>query len=328
MRNRRKTWWILGGIGFLVLLIGVGLAYGYSNIQPDQHFKEVETLAKPQPPIQTNSKPAERPVENKNSEPTSDKEAQPFNVLLLGLDGDHSENTRTDVIMVAHINPVNKTVNLLSIPRDTQVQLQGIGLTKINHAHFMAEVSSENGDGTKASIQAVADFLGIPIHYYLKTDFQGFVNFIDDIGGVEIDLPYSVPLDDVLLTKGHQKLNGEVALEFARERYNLPNGDFGRQESQMLILTSIVQKLLQPEYIPRLPSLYSKIKRDIVDTNFTQNDLLSLALLFKGIRGEQMDYFQLPGRSGMARDPLLNMELYYWIPIKGEVKKLIQEKFQ
>ncbi|MFD2442761.1 LCP family protein [Bacillus sp. CGMCC 1.16607] len=323
-KSRKTTRWLFWGFGILFVLLVLGATYGYKKIQPSQHFKKVETLAEPARTIQEKDIPPNPSKPSENRKPTSEKAIEPFNVLLLGLDGEHSKATRTDVIMVANINPEKKTVNLLSIPRDTQVHLQGIGLTKINHAHFMAELSGESRDGTEASIQAVADLLGIPIHYYVKTDFNGFVKFIDDIGGLEIDLPYSVQInDDVVLKKGHQEFNGEVALAFARERYHLQNGDFGRQESQMLILQSMAQKLLQPSNISRLPSLYSRIKRDIVDTNFTQMDILSLAFIYKGMSGEQLHYFQVPGHSDIAQDPILRRKLYYWIPNMEEVKEII-----
>lgn len=321
-RSRVLKWFGLGLILFLSAIL-----YMYFQLQPEEHFKEVAPLAVPKHSLVEKQPPVKGQLSKEKKEPSGNQQTEPFNVLLLGLDGDRTENTRTDVIMVANVHPEKKEINLLSIPRDTRVELDGIGLTKINHAHILAQTGKKS-NGTKASIQAVSNFLGIPIHYYVKTDFQGFVSFIDDIGGIEITLPQPVQLDEALLKEGHQTLGGELALDFVRERYNLPNGDFGRQESQMMVLASAAQKLLRPENIPRLPSLYTKLKQDIADTNFAESDIVSLGLLFKGMSSDQVHYFQLPGHSATGYDPLVKRQLYYWIPDEEEVNKLLAENFK
>ncbi|GAX89393.1 hypothetical protein EFBL_1011 [Effusibacillus lacus] len=217
--------------------------------------------------------------------------------------------------MVARVNPRDKTVNLLSIPRDLRVHIPDIGYTKINHAHILGEMRGGNREGTKAALQAVSDFLGISVNYYVKTDFQGFKNFIDTIGGVDVELPESVELPDLNTTvpAGRQHLNGEMALEVVRERYSRPNGEFGRQADQAQVLKAVAQKLLQPESLPKLPGLLEQVRQDIVDTNFSDSDLLSLAWLFKGMTGKQVNYMQIPGRGETLFDPLAGDRLYYWI---------------
>lgn len=258
-----------------------------------------------------------------------------FNVLILGVDAREGENSRSDVILLAHVDPKEKEVHMLSIPRDTRVYLDGIGYTKINHAHFIGSVRKGNSGGTEAAIQAVSNLLKVPVNYYVKIDFAGFESFIDSIGGVELDLPQEVwltqpliPREPLLLPAGPQTLNGELALDYVRERYSREDGEFGRQAAQMEVIRSVAAKLTQLDYLPKLPGLIQKVKEEVLDTNFTDSDLLSLAWLFKNLRQDQLMYRQISGRSGRALDPLVRQELYYWLPDKNELEELAETYLQ
>ncbi|TCS70810.1 LCP family protein [Effusibacillus lacus] len=300
-RNSLRRWLLLSALFFVLLALGAG-GWMFWKLEPSHHFEQAKHPVLVQP--------SEPPDESKHQE---NKAA--FNVLILGTDSRNEEFSRTDVIMVARVNPRDKTVNLLSIPRDLRVHIPDIGYTKINHAHILGEMRGGNREGTKAALQAVSDFLGISVNYYVKTDFQGFKNFIDTIGGVDVELPESVELPDLNTTvpAGRQHLNGEMALEVVRERYSRPNGEFGRQADQAQVLKAVAQKLLQPESLPKLPGLLEQVRQDIVDTNFSDSDLLSLAWLFKGMTGKQVNYMQIPGRGETLFDPLAGDRLYYWI---------------
>jgi LCP family protein required for cell wall assembly len=318
-----KTWVkIVIGVGSIAIITSV---WGYWRLNPGNHFKQMDHPVLAQPMSRSTAEvPGTIPEEIPNqtpSAPANQMDPSTFNVLILGIDARAKESSRTDVIMVAHVNPMAKTINMVSIPRDTRVNLPGIGNTKINHAHFVGNEKGGNNAGTEASIQAVSDLLDVPINYYFKTNFEGFVHFVDSIGGVGVDLPKEVKLDQPLkerglltLPAGKQTLNGDLTLDFVRERYSLHNGDFGRQSDQLMILKLIAEKLTQISYLPKLPGLLKQVKRDVIDTNFNDSDLISLAWLFKDLKGDQVQYFQLPGKSDYAFDPLVKLRLYYWVP--------------
>lgn len=237
--------------------------------------------------------------------------------------------------MVAHIVPDRRKVSVISIPRDTRVELEGIGSTKVNHAHFIGNENDGSEGGIKAAIQAVSNLLDVPIHYHVKLDFFGFEKIVDEIGGVELELSEEVRLTQSLkgrspltLEKGKHTLSGELALDFVRERFSRSNGEFGRQEAQMEVIRSITEKVTRPDYLPKLPGLITQIKDDLLETNFENADLVSLAWMFKNMEGSQLEYTQLPGESLRAVDPLIGTELYYWQPDYEIINAIIQEKFQ
>jgi polyisoprenyl-teichoic acid--peptidoglycan teichoic acid transferase len=322
---------IVMGVSLAVIITGV---WGYWRINPGNHFKQMDHPVLAQPMSSTNAEVPRTISELPNRSPSPSPLAvqldpSTFNVLILGIDARAEESSRTDFIMVAHVDPMAKTVNVVSIPRDTRVNLPGIGNTKINHAHFIGNEKGGNNAGTEASIQAVSDLLDIPINYYFKTNFEGFVHFVDSIDGIGVDLPQEVKLDQrlkgkgiTILPAGKQKLDGALTLDFVRERFSLPNGDFDRQSDQLMVLKLIAEKMTRISFLPKLPSLLIQVKRDVIDTNFKESDLISLAWLFKDLKGDQVQYFQLPGHSDYAFDPLVKMKLYYWVPNAKDVQDI------
>lgn len=326
---------------FLLLLAACGLLAAYLKYEPLRHFRgtDIPVLATPEQISGVGGADTEEAV---NGDTTSsgqtgvkDNEtagkasaAHPssaeirgargsFNLLLLATDARAEEASRTDVLMLAHVNPEDNTVNLVSIPRDTRVHLPGIGLTKINHAHAMAEANGKGSHaGTLAAIQAVSNLCRCTINYYVKTNFSGFEHFIDTIGGIDVKLeaPVKLTYNDRTLPAGEQHWDGETALNFVRERKSLEDGDNARQRNQALVLQAIARKLLVPDNLTRLPELIRQVKEDILDTNLTDTDMLSLAWMVRSIDPEEMYFVQFPGNSGKAKDPLVGAELYYWIP--------------
>ncbi|MGZ4113365.1 MAG: LCP family protein [Tumebacillaceae bacterium] len=322
----RNTLWSALGV---VVLAGAGTAWGMWYFNPQHHFAQAKhpVLIEPTPqaavPSTTPSTSAQTtlaPTQPQASQQSAKQEenSNSFNVLILGIDSPQDTDSRTDVIMVAHVNPQAKTINLVSVPRDTRVNLPGVGYTKINHAHFVGNLQNGNQAGTQASLHAVSDLLNVPINYYVKTNFQGFKHFIDTIGGVDVAFPYPVGT----LSAGPHHLDGATALEAVRERYTLPAGDFDRENDQAIMLKAIMQQVLAPANLSKVPDLYKQVKRDLVDTNFSDSDLLSMALLFKGFTSQQMHYAQVPGHGGEDFDPLVKMQLYYWYPDLQGTRKL------
>ncbi|MGP0586286.1 LCP family protein [Paenibacillus timonensis] len=326
----------------LLLLVAGGLLTAYLKYEPSRHFRDTDipVLATPEPvggkgqedPSDGSVEKSERSgvAGGKNTGTTGEAAAAnpaqteeirgdrgSFNLLLLATDARAKEASRTDVLMLAHVNPGQNKVSLVSIPRDTRVHLPGIGLTKINHAHAMAEAGGKGGHaGTLAAIQAVSNLCRCSLNYYVKTDFDGFEHFIDTIGGVDVklDAPVKLTYNYRTLPAGEQHWNGETTLDFVRERKSLDDGDNARQRNQALVVQAIARRLLVPDNLAQLPELIRQVKEDILDTNLSNADMLSLAWMVRGIDPEEMYFVQFPGNSGKAHDPLVNAELYYWIP--------------
>lgn len=313
----------------LVGLISIG-GYLYWKYEPNHHFKQLEVPVLSEPILtmeqtsQSSGQSTDKDQPQTHSLPAKAKIIKAFNVLILGIDARGEENSRSDVMMVMHIVPSERKVNIISIPRDTRVNIEGVGFTKINHAHILGESKGGNEAGTRAALQAASNFLQVPINYYMKTDFKGFEDFIDTVGGVDVEVQNDITLsyDNGKLAKGTQHIDGKLALSLARERYSFPDGDFGRQTEQSQILKSVAQKLLKPEHVGEIANLLTKVKKDVLDTNFKDDDLISLAWLFKGMTTEDFTYRQIPGQNGNEMDPLVGMRLYYWIPDMDEVKIL------
>ncbi|WP_167348485.1 LCP family protein [Paenibacillus etheri] len=267
-------------------------------------------------------------TESTASPSASDKKTSSFNVVLIGTDTWGGEISRADTIMVVHVIPEQRKVNIVSVPRDTKVYVQNVGYTKINHAHIVGESKGGNEQGTLTLIQAVSDFMNIPIHHYIKTNFSGVRDFIDSIGGIDMVINQDVSITpEITIKKGEQHLDGVHALYLARARYSTPNGDFSRQEEQFNIVRAVANKLLSPEHLPDLAGLLLHEKKDIIDTSFSDSDLLSLAWLFKGIASEDFQYEQIPGNNSSGVDPLVGTKVYYWSADLKQVNSLKERLF-
>ncbi|MBP2001943.1 LCP family protein required for cell wall assembly [Paenibacillus shirakamiensis] len=315
MRRSRKILLILSSVFILFIATGYLIYY---KLQPIHHFSTapLPILVKPNHDADSEPSPSVPDSSLSGSGATSTLKGSAFNLLILGIDARDTENSRTDVIMLAHVDIAQSTVHLISIPRDTRVKLPQVGYTKINHAHVLGEIQGGNQAGTQASLQAVSNLCNCTINYYVKTNFVGFEHFINTLGGINVTLPAPVKLTyaHITLPAGDQKLNGDLALKLVQERHSLGEGDNGRQENQALMLKSIVHSLLQPSNIARFPWLVQQAKQDLLDTNLTDADIISLSLLAKNMNAQSIQYVQIPGHSGKFMDPLVHKELYYWIP--------------
>lgn len=343
---RRIYTYLIGGATAVLLLAGFEL---YSSLAPERHFRsdQLPVLAAPSTSLTASVEPtaataaiaetavAQAPLTTPDpvpaaakAEPPNAKASEPvsgFNVLILGIDGENGVG-RSDVMIVAHVDPVKKAVSLVSVPRDTRVSLPSVGTTKLNHAYFLGELNGRK-KGVQASIEAISSLFRIPIHYYVKTDFQGFSKLIDTIGGVDIEVPQDMLISETrtLLRQGVRHLDGNTALHFVRERYSLAGGDFDRQADQAALLKAVAAKMLTGEQLPRLPRLIKQAKEDFVETNMSVSDIASLALLFKDKSELDFRHITLPGKPLTADDPLVGSKLWYWSVDAGEVEAVARD---
>lgn len=180
-----------------------------------------------------------------------------INILLLGIGGaGHDGADLTDTMMVVSVDPINKTVAMLSIPRDLRVDIPGGGESKINAVHAFGEQNKKRfADGPSASKEVVSEILDLPIHYYLRLDFEGFKKLVDKIGGIEVNVEKDIvdpyyPDDrpgrfgniTYKVSAGEQHMDGSAALKYARSRYT--TSDFDRAKRQQIILKAIKEKAL------------------------------------------------------------------------------------
>ncbi len=251
-----------------------------------------------------------------------------FNILILGLDTWERSAGRADLIMVVNLNPQTRQVNVVSIPRDTKVPAGSRGWTKINHLHLLSENQKTPG-GTQAMIDAVCNLLQQNLNYYLKINFRGFEDFIDQLGGLDIDLerPVKLTFKNQTLPAGKNHLDGATALELTRERFSLPAGDFSRQSQQLRVLKALVRQLVRADNLRNLPRQIQAAQKNLVETNFNQADWLAIAGLLHGLPESNLQYHQVPGRSQMGLDPLTHTQVYYWVPDRESVKRLGKDYF-
>lgn len=203
--------------------------------------------------------------------PNADRSASAFTVLLLGIDNRANQLTlqRTDTIMVLHVNLKTGKMYLMSVPRDTRVELAGYGIQKINAA-------AEFEGGPLGTVQAVNNLLGTNIRYYVLTNFNGFKDVIDALGGVEIDVPEAMHYEasdvHINLKPGLQWMNGTEALDFVRFR-EFQLGDIGRTMDQQMLLKAVAKRILSPAGLVRLPIALPQLSKAVL-TNLPARDLL------------------------------------------------------
>ena len=211
-------------------------------------------------------------------------------ILLMGIDQRDWESgegaPRTDSMMLVTLDPVSKTAGMLSIPRDLWVEIPGYGHGRINTAYVLGEQDRLPGGGPELAIKTVEKFMGVPIHYYMQLDFGAFERMVDEIGGVEIDVPEEIEVDPILtpnitLEPGKQTLSGEVALAYARARHT-EGGDFDRSARQQQVALAIRSQILRLNMIPTLvakaPALYQELASGI-HTNLALDQMISLGLM-------------------------------------------------
>ena len=215
-----------------------------------------------------------------------------LNFLLMGIDARKGETvSRTDSIILASVDTQSKQASMLSIPRDTRVQIPGHGMDRINAASVYG--------GPELTIKIVEKLLGIPVDYYVMTNFNGFKDIVDTLGGVTIDVEknmnYYDPTDNFLinLKKGVQRMDGNKAIQYVRFRMDAL-GDISRTQRQQKFLEALAKEMLQPSTIVKLPRLLPQINKN-VETNLGVMDMLSLAKAGKELENMNIVTETLPG---------------------------------
>ena len=229
---------------------------------------------------------------------------------------------RSDTMLLVQIDPVQNTVNVLSIPRDTQVEFPNRpGVTKINHANLVG--------GPRLAAEVVSHNLnGVSIDRYVRVNTAAFREFVDALGGVEVVVPHPMKYTDqtqglyIDLEEGRQLLTGEEAEQFARFRSD-GNGDIGRVQRQQQLIRALRDRVMTPTIVPSLPNIL-QLLRDHIDTNLTPEELLSLLNFALDLEREQFRMVMLPGQFSRANEYLAS----YWLMDKVAVDRVMDDYFQ
>ena len=217
-----------------------------------------------------------------------------INVLVVGVDKD---GTRSDVNMLFSLDPKEKTVNLMSIPRDTRVEFK-----KGSHGKINACIGKQNGE--ELLIETVKDLTGMPIHNFCKVNFEGLRNIIDILGGVEFDVPMDMDYDDpaqdlhIHLKKGKQTLNGADAEGLLRFRKGYATGDLGRIDMQQAFLKELINQKLSPKYNFKAVPVVKEISKN-VETDMSVMYMLKYAWKFRDSDKVEFNSYTLPGAPKM-----------------------------
>lgn len=228
----------------------------------------------------------------------------PFNMLLIGVDGDGSAGHRSDTIMLVSVDPRRGALGLISVPRDTLLTIPDYGPDKAGHAYAYG-----GAELTRASISGL---FGVPVDRVAVVSLGGFVQLVDLLGGVELEVEsamyYHDPYQQLLidLQPGVQRLDGERAMQYVR--YRSDGSDLTRVARQQQFLRAVLAELRQPANIWRWPEL-AQAGLAMVDTDLSAFDLA--ALLVAGLRTGPggIAAATVPGHSGTGSNGL-----WYWFP--------------
>jgi len=212
-------------------------------------------------------------------------------MVLLGVDSRDWETDTgpplADTIIVATLDPQAKTAAMLSIPRDLWVDIPGYGNHKVNQAYRLGEANRLPGGGAGLMIDTIEKLFETSIPYYALIDFNAFIEIVNQIDGVKIDIPEKLKIDPigkhntVILKPGVQTLSGELALAYARNR-DTAGSDFDRIKRQQQVILGIQKRLISFDMIPilinRAPDIYDEIKSG-VKTNLTLQQVVQFGWL-------------------------------------------------
>jgi LCP family protein required for cell wall assembly len=228
---------------------------------------------------------------------------EPVTVLLLGRDTRdvESERGRADTIMLLYLDPGNASGSLLSIPRDTLVAIPGHDEDKINAAYSYG--------GEELMIRTIQEFIGAEINHYVTIDFQGFVDLIDALGGVDITIerPLVDEMSGANLSPGDHHLTGEQALAYTRSRAT-ELGDIGRIQRQQNLFKQLVAQKLNIQYLKNIPHYFNIL----IENTRTDLDVLTILKYSKAALGFTTDSFEtsiIPTHSDWIEDNTISVQI-------------------
>jgi LCP family protein required for cell wall assembly len=279
------------------LLMVLAVAAGAGALYLNQRFTgQVGTLA---------DDPFDVPATSRPEKSTTGQAGEAINILLAGSDSMSDEQTtgegagsawertgqRTDSIMIVHLSGDRKSATVMSIPRDSWVEIPGRGMNKINAAYSFG--------GPKLFVATVEKLTNIHIDHLAFVDWNGFIGLTDALGGVDITLADSVQgVSGKSYGPGPTHFNGDDALDFVRERKSVPGGDFGRQKRQQAFLRALMTKRMDSGSLKnpvKLVKVLDAITSNLsVDSGFTGGKMRGLGADVSGLRRGDVTFMSVP----------------------------------
>jgi LCP family protein required for cell wall assembly len=247
------------------------------------------------------------------------KLSKPMNILIMGIEpvqgtvngSPESFAGKSDTMMLVRLNPSDKSIRLLSIPRGTMIAIPEQGLTKVSEANA-------KGGPVLAARVVSRSLNNAPIDRYIRISTSGFRELVEQLGGVDVFVPQTMNYQDqaggfaMNLTSGWQSLNGEQAEQFARFREE-GMGDLPRVQRQQALITALMQRLNSPTVLPRLPQL-TRLMRKYFDTNLKMEEMMALANFSVNVEQDNFQMAMLPGTfSKFSQDANS-----YWLNMTGQ----------
>ncbi|MBY0123485.1 LCP family protein [Bacillus sp. S/N-304-OC-R1] len=300
-KGKKKRIWRNTVLFFLLLIIGGGSYFVFNlfyqaKLASDNIYQEIDRDK----------------IKNHRTEDVKiTKDA--FNILLLGID-EQGGGKRSDVLMLVTVNPQTEEVSMLSIPRDTRTMVPSAGFkTKITESYSYG--------GVESTIDTINQLLDVPIDYYITTNFEGFEDIVNTLGGVQVNVPFTfkAQLTGSLKWKtfyeGKMDLNGNEALAYVRMRKKDPQGDKGRNERQKEVIKAIIDKGTSFGSITKIDDILGDLGEN-VKTNIPPSKFASFVKLYSKLKNTEIQNLALKGY-----DQTIN-GIYYYIPEDESIKEI------
>ncbi|MDQ0218430.1 LCP family protein [Peribacillus cavernae] len=219
---------------------------------------------------------------------------EPFSILLAGIENQDGSKGRADVLLLITVNPKTEQVFMMSIPRDSRVYVPEKGYnTKINHTYGYE-------GGIESTIPIVEEMMDVPVDYFVTTNFEGFEDIVDTLGGVKVDVPFTFRGQLTgshrykTFNKGPMELNGNEALAFVRMRKSDPKGDAGRNERQQQVIKAIIDKGTSFGSITKVDDLMDDLGEN-VKTNIRPSKVVNFVRLYSKLKNTEVQNIQIEG---------------------------------
>lgn len=292
-KKKRKTLKIVLIVLFAIVVGLVGYGYSiYHNLN-----KTAKTIHKPIDRTPEVARPSNLQLGKK----------EPFSMLMLGVDERPGDRGRSDTIIVMTVNPQKKSMDMLSIPRDTRVEIVGKGVEdKINHAYAFG--------GVEMSMNTIEKFLDIPIDYYIKMNMEGFKEIVDAVGGITVNNDLDFSYEKKHFPKGEISLNGKDALAYSRMRKNDPRGDFGRQMRQRQVIEGVINKGANISALWKYDDVLEALGKN-VETNMSLDEMMEIQKNYKEAR-HNIKQYQIEGQGQTINS------IWYYIVSQDEKERV------
>ncbi|MFC0299949.1 LCP family protein [Virgibacillus soli] len=287
-KRKKRSWLKWVGITLLALfLIGGGVVYYMWD-------KINDTLETMHNPLARDEDP-----ERQRELEAIFRDNKSVNILLLGVDQRKGDKGRSDTILLLSLNPSANSMVMLSIPRDTYVNIPGRGMDKINHAFAFG--------GTELSVKTVEEAFNLPVHFYAEINMEGFQQGIDAIGGVDVKNDQDFSQGGKHFAVGNIHLNGKDALKYIRMRKQDPRGDMGRNERQRNVIVAAMNKGANFTNITKFGEILNIVGGN-VETDLNKDRIQAL---FSGYRNTRNNIKTLEIKGS---GQIINRIWYYIVP--------------